>query len=311
MLALCFCLKSGSNHRTAVTLWQFGGVYRLLPGQTLLPMEPIGTAGNGVATTCLYQALNPTTVLTSDTDGFSEKTILAPTSRTIVVAASGWVEPQATFTISCGFVDSTFGQCFNLDSTMTVLSNSGTPSPVVIPVSQILNEISVSSVPMSFTATSGPTFSGLSSTSSASIPTPSDDSSPTPPTKTPAVGAIVGGVIGTMLLIIGALLALWWCRRRKIRHITEDANISQPRPYNTQLNAPMRQVELSSTELSSKSLVLIRGTRSHKNGQTSGVANIGPSNVPCDIPTSELAWALYHRMQHQDFTGAPSPPHYT
>ena len=55
---------------TAVTLWQFG-IVRLLGGQLgTLPLIPLGTAPGGVATTYLYQAVNPVVVTTTNEDGF-------------------------------------------------------------------------------------------------------------------------------------------------------------------------------------------------------------------------------------------------
>ncbi|KAJ7938713.1 hypothetical protein B0H13DRAFT_2301347 [Mycena leptocephala] len=68
---------------TEVTLWQFG-VLRLLGAQVTLPLQPMGTAGDGSATTYLYQVLNPAEVITTDESGFVTKTIKSATPRTIV-----------------------------------------------------------------------------------------------------------------------------------------------------------------------------------------------------------------------------------
>ena len=49
----------------AITLWQFGDTGRLLSAAFTLPLQPIGTASNGAATTYLYQALNEATITTT------------------------------------------------------------------------------------------------------------------------------------------------------------------------------------------------------------------------------------------------------
>ncbi len=59
---------------TAVTLWQFGRP-RLLTGDATLPLQPLGTADDGSATTYLYQILNPTVITTTNQVGFTTETV--------------------------------------------------------------------------------------------------------------------------------------------------------------------------------------------------------------------------------------------
>ncbi|KAJ7930967.1 hypothetical protein B0H13DRAFT_1960038 [Mycena leptocephala] len=115
---------------TTVTLWQFGTL-RLLPGDSTLPLQPLGTASDGSATTYLYQVTNPK-LITTDQSGFATTTT---ESRTIIASASGWVEPWGTtWAIACNFVNSDFGQCLNINHTSTVTANSGVPTQVVLAV---------------------------------------------------------------------------------------------------------------------------------------------------------------------------------
>ncbi|KAF7354278.1 hypothetical protein MVEN_01115900 [Mycena venus] len=156
-----------------------------------LAMQPMGTASDGSATTYLYQVLNPAEVITTDENGFVTKTTPSATPRTIVASASGWHEAFGTTgAISCGLVGSTFGQCMNEAISTTTLANSGAPTPVVVPISAILTQISILSVPTSPAASQ-----------SRTSPSPSATNSLGSPTKMPAIGAIVGGVVGALLLI--------------------------------------------------------------------------------------------------------------
>ncbi|KAJ7894854.1 hypothetical protein B0H14DRAFT_3125418 [Mycena olivaceomarginata] len=306
--------------QTAVTLWQFGRP-RLLPGQVTAPLQPLGTASDGGATTYLYQALNPGgDIVTTDEGGFlTTKKIAFATPRTIVASASGWVEIFETGAISCGFVDSTFGQCLDSNEVTTSLVNSGLSTPVVIPISEAVPQVLGSQISTSLgTAASTSTFSSIS-------PTSTDTDNRDPPAKKAPVGAIIGGVIGVLLLGIGALAALWWCRRRRLRHI---ADVS-PRPYNDEEHhaynvAPSEMGAVSSFLIPAGPVFL--GSRSryskHKENRqqfsgapaldsTSGVsgASSAPSNMP--IPASKSARALHHRTNNQDFDGSPPPPRYS
>ncbi|KAJ7218525.1 hypothetical protein GGX14DRAFT_437357, partial [Mycena pura] len=128
---------------TAVTLWQFGFV-RLLGGQLgTLPLIPLGTAPGGVATTYLYQAVNPAVVTTTNDDGFLSVvgTLASATPRTVIASASGWFEAfaneptQTGHTIACGLVDSTFGECTDYNLGSTFIDGSGLPTPAAFQVS--------------------------------------------------------------------------------------------------------------------------------------------------------------------------------
>jgi hypothetical protein len=83
---------------------------------------------------------------------------MASAPRTIVASASGWVETFETHAISCGFVDSTFGQCLDSNAVTTSLANSGLSTPVVIPISEAVSQVLGSQIPTSL-GTAGSTAS--------------------------------------------------------------------------------------------------------------------------------------------------------
>ncbi|KAJ6492137.1 hypothetical protein C8R45DRAFT_191836 [Mycena sanguinolenta] len=283
----------GQTAETAATLWQFG-TSRLLLGQTTLPLQPLGTADNDAATTYLYQVQNSITTVTTDARGVvANVPTVSATPRTIVISASGWYEIFETHgAVSCGYIDATFGQCQNLNSVTTTLANSGTPTPVVIPISRFLNEISV---PSAFTSSASEPRENLSFlvvpttdhslTSTASLPNntppPTQTSDAVEPAKTPQtndpvpgavqhvkkppVAAIVGGVLGALMIATGAVIMLWWCRRRRLSRVANEV----PRAYS---------------------------------GPDSGVLS--------DVPTSELVRTLYDRTRDRNMDRSPSPPQY-
>ncbi|KAJ6453752.1 hypothetical protein C8R45DRAFT_1038799 [Mycena sanguinolenta] len=116
--------------------------------------------------------------------------------------------------MSCAFVNATFGECLGAEPATTTVMNSGAPTPVAIPLSRMLNEISAPS----------------RTTSATSLhPTSSQNDNPVPAaTRTkPALGPIIGGAFGGLVLVVGALLTMCWCRRRRLRHA---ANVT-PRAY--------------------------------------------------------------------------------
>lgn len=132
------------------------------------------------------------------------------------------------------------------------------------------------------------------------VPNPSETQTSEPNVEKPPIGAIAGGIIGILLLIIGMLAALFWRRRRRLNRMGTELS---PHPYSATMTA--------------NGSVSFGGTRKAQNQQGSkGIASgatstsAAASSLPPDIPTSELAWALYHRMQNQDFAGAPPPPGY-
>ncbi|KAJ6529270.1 hypothetical protein B0H19DRAFT_1083024 [Mycena capillaripes] len=224
---LCVPAFLAHSTQTAVTLWQFG-TPRQLQGQMTLAMQPMGTAVDGSATTYIHQVLNPAEFITTDENGVVTKTTLSATPRTIVASASGWHEAFGTMGgISCGLVDSTFGQCWNEAISTTTLSNSGAPTPVVVPISltstaalQSPTSPSPSVVPISAISTQISVLPLPTSTAAlqgATSPSPSATNNPGPPTKRPAIGAIVGGVVGGLLLIGGILGAIWFRRRQSNR----------------------------------------------------------------------------------------------
>ncbi|KAJ7876018.1 hypothetical protein B0H13DRAFT_1893843 [Mycena leptocephala] len=308
--------------QTAVTLWQLSGP-RLLEGQVTAPLQPLGTASDGSATTYLYQVLNPLQVVTTDESGFVTNTVKSATPRTIIASASGWVELNVMHSISCGFVDSSFG-CLDMNPVATK-ANSGQPTPVTIPISGVSTQTSLSLLP-----TPPTTLNPVPST------TETDDSGLT--TRNPAIGTIVGGIVGALLLILGLILGLWW-RRRRISRTTKEL---APQPYSPRMGADENNTraphsgtppsaysynDASQSELEKVTRSLFTASN-YSSGPTRGFPNaqdqqhsknvrrgapssgMGTPRIPSDVPTSELAWTLYHRMQDQDFNGAPPPPGY-
>ncbi|KAJ7838261.1 hypothetical protein B0H13DRAFT_1911979 [Mycena leptocephala] len=180
---------------TAVTLWQFGQG-RLLEGQTTLPLQPLGTARDGSATTYLYEVLNKAVVNTVVDGSFTTQTIASPATRTIIASASGWVEPFGTAgAIACGFIGPNLGECFI--GTTPVPANTGTPFAQVLQV-----------------AAASPTFT-------PSVSPPAQTSTSTSPAKQPPAGAIAGGVIGGVVIFMGlALCIVLLLRRRRLENIT-------------------------------------------------------------------------------------------
>ncbi|KAJ7107494.1 hypothetical protein C8R44DRAFT_885489 [Mycena epipterygia] len=181
-----------------VTVWQFGQG-RLLSAALTLPLEPLGTASDGSATTYLYQALNPATITTVNPAGIiTTQTTALATPRTIVASASGWSEgfgATATGNISCSLINAKFGACL----VGSVTGNSGVPIAETLQVS-----------------TSSP---------SSTIDTPSTSNSNTPDQpaakRSHPVGAIIGAVVGGCA-VVGISVALFiFSRRRRVLRTEE------------------------------------------------------------------------------------------
>ncbi|KAF7337383.1 hypothetical protein MSAN_02264400 [Mycena sanguinolenta] len=195
-------LAQDSDSSEIVTLWQFGQG-RLLPGQATLPLVPLITASDGSATMYLYEVLNPTVVTTVVDATFTTQTIPIPSSRTIVASASGWVELFGPGdNIACGFIDSTFGECFI--GTSTAPANSGAPTPQTVRV-------------------------GVAASTPSSSPVESVSTSEKQPRS---VGPIVGGAVaGSLIFIIGLALCVFLLRRRRQR-LRDAEDVLAPRVYN-------------------------------------------------------------------------------
>ncbi|KAJ7218515.1 hypothetical protein GGX14DRAFT_595130 [Mycena pura] len=182
---------------TAVTLWQFGEG-RLLGGR--VGTLPLGTAPRGVATTYLYQALNPAVVTITDEEGFLTSGTIASAKRlaprTVIVSASGWFEAfaneptQTGHTIACSLVNSAFGDCVDIS---VVLQVSLTVPPTVTPTTSIA--LIVPPTPVVLTRTQTPTSPAFT----GSIPTSTPKLSSAPPVPLVA-GVVAGGfaVLGTI-----------------------------------------------------------------------------------------------------------------
>ncbi|KAJ7486775.1 hypothetical protein FB451DRAFT_1534833 [Mycena latifolia] len=207
--AVLFVLLSffaARTRATAVTLWQFGQG-RLLSASVTLPLQALGTAPDGSATTYLYQALNPAVITTTDEAGvLTTETTGVPTPRTIIASASGWIEPFANNPLACSLINSDFGACVFGTST----ANSGAPTPEYIST-------------VNFKRGYSSTASTTSSSSDQNLP------------SRPAVGAIVGGTLGGVAVLAIAVVLFLLCRRQRIQQRKEDAFISgiAPVPFET------------------------------------------------------------------------------
>ncbi|KAF7332902.1 hypothetical protein MVEN_02395700 [Mycena venus] len=276
-----------------VTLWQFGKG-RLLPGHVTLPMQPLGTLGDGSATTYLYQVVNDVTITTTNSAGFTTQTIPDASSRTIVASASGWVEQFGGDQIACGLVNSGFGECLDTHGGSTVLANSGKPTPQTVLIA----------TPMSVT-TPPPT------SSSVALP------------KKSSGGAIAGGVVaGCLVLLVGlAVCVLFRRRRRRQQQEFENkfaARGYDPKPNNINSNA-------TGTEKPNPFAVFTAGPQvesaldgrptRHKRdysastqSQSSG-GSMSHSRVTSasDLPTSDLVRILAERTQ---IDASEAPPAY-
>jgi len=209
-LSFIVSLATGGSAES-VTLWQFGQG-RLLSADVTLPLEPLGTALDGSATTYLYRALNNDRVTATEADGaLVIQTTAIPTPRTIVASASGWVEPFGpTDSIACRLINSEFGACTIGTST----ANTGKPTPEVLQVAPTAPFPTIASIP----STSAP----------SSSKSPAQDQGSSPP-----VGAIVGGTVGAVavLLLAGVTLFIFY-RKRRLREITHDSVSTSAVPFN-------------------------------------------------------------------------------
>ncbi|KAJ7218553.1 hypothetical protein GGX14DRAFT_595242 [Mycena pura] len=238
---LCGSFAQTVGPVTAVTLWQFGQG-RLLEGRLgTAPLIPLGTALGGVATTYLYQAVNPVVTTATNEEGLlTPETIASATPRTVIVSASGWIEAFGTgVNIECSLVNSAFGDC--VTGTNAVTANSGVPTAEVLQVALTVPPIPTSSgvsgvfpinllVPTLLQAvlagTPTPTSSAqLNPSALSSTPTP------TPKPSTVRTGPIVGGVVGGVValgVIIALSIVLW--RRRRLRLLKVEDGIT-PRAF--------------------------------------------------------------------------------
>ncbi|KAJ6514618.1 hypothetical protein DFH09DRAFT_1196437, partial [Mycena vulgaris] len=198
----------------AITLWQFGQP-RLLGGDATLPLQPLGTASDGSATTYLYQVANLKSVTTTDTAGvLNIQTTEVTTPRTIVASASGWFEPfNNGGIIECSLINSGFGAC--MDTTVGgggTTANSGVPTPAVLQVALTAPPLTVPTLGSQFTPALVSQFTSAPSASPSALLEHLDK-------PQPSVGAIVGGVLGGIAALVIFGIVLFALRRRRIRPI--------------------------------------------------------------------------------------------
>ncbi|KAF7310277.1 hypothetical protein MIND_00401700 [Mycena indigotica] len=220
-----------------VTLWQFGHTGRVAGGATTLPLVPLGTrtgaGSDNLATTYLYQVVNPQTFTSTRVDGaLTTQVIPITSSRTIAVSASGWDERLDSGTdIACAFVDENSGACFDGVSSLstTSLANSGAPFVDVIPVSAI----PVSPGPT--TVASIPSKSKSASFSWAAVPPYATSGSPPLSHSDIHPGAVVGAIVGGLLILAltVAVILLYRRLRYQERDLQPDIDAygTQPRPF--------------------------------------------------------------------------------
>ncbi|KAJ6543060.1 hypothetical protein B0H19DRAFT_1381028 [Mycena capillaripes] len=169
----------------------------------------MGTAEGGSATTYLYEVVNPAAITTTNEVAFTTIATKSTDTRTIVASASGYVEllPDSEATIACNFINSSFGQCVDTQ-TSVVTANSGAPTPIVLQVDT--TSTFLSDPPLSVSTQTPPTSEVSSVTPS---PTQANDQATTrrPTTVATIVG---GGVGGTVALLALVALFLFWRRRR-------------------------------------------------------------------------------------------------
>ncbi|KAJ7930969.1 hypothetical protein B0H13DRAFT_1960044 [Mycena leptocephala] len=312
---------------TAVTLWQFGP-FRLLQGDSTLPLQPLGTASDGSATTYLYQATNPK-LITTDQSGFTTTTTPPRASRTIIASASGWVEPWGTtWAIACNFVNSDFGQCLNINHTSTVTANSGVPTQVVLAVQPTSTPVLGTTTPPE-------------STNTVPIPTSIPIHDGNQPGRR-SVGAIVGGVVGGFAAIAILLTLFFFWRRRRLRGIHQEVSpmaydpiiegfdnsarpgLERATTYDTAeaglSTSYYARSQLESTATNPPSRVASNSAASPQAAQRNPVkvrrteASLGnrggaPSQT-ADIPTSELVATLLQRLEDRERWVEQPPPVY-
>nr|GAT45265.1 predicted protein [Mycena chlorophos] len=222
-----------------ITLWQFGAPNRLYRGLTTLPLVPVGTAPDGAATSYDYVFVN--NVVTKGS------TVVSTETRDLIASASGWYDiiPGGDLIISCALIGSgeTYGACYNVFPSSTVLANSGVASAIVLEVSGFPSQ-TTTTVPSSTTDTFSTYSMGFSAQSplpTATFASSSSTSSPSPSTRVPS-GAIAGIVAGVVVTAVVAV-ALWVCCLRKRRPRSSAATSSQDaemalRPIAKELQEP-------------------------------------------------------------------------
>ncbi|KAJ6545602.1 hypothetical protein B0H19DRAFT_1308267 [Mycena capillaripes] len=265
----------------AVTLWQFGRP-RFLEGKITLPFQPIGTAEDGSATTYLYEVIIPAKITTTNEVAFTTITVPSTTARTIVASASEWVEFQTAATIACNFLNSSFGQCVDTQTSI-VTANSGPPTPIVLKVDS--------------TQTSPPEVPNTTP-SQAPSPSPTNEQAVTGRRSGAAVAAIVGGAAaGTVALLVLVALLLFWRRRR---HRLEREYL----PDSNDVSLPISSASNSSSVLS-PAVHISKSKRDEEIPRSNDVTS-SPASY---IPTPDLARILLQRIQNTE-PGDSNPPDY-
>ncbi|KAJ7112977.1 hypothetical protein C8R44DRAFT_984838 [Mycena epipterygia] len=251
-----FAFLAHARAQEEVTLWQFGQG-RLLSAALTLPLEPLGTASDGSATTYLYQALNPATITTVNAAGIiTTQTTASATPRTIAASASGWFEGfglTATGNISCNLINSDFGAC--LEGTVT--ANTGVPTPEALQVS----------IPASSSTSSTVTPPPIGPTSAPNSNPPDQTSKK----QSRPTGAIVGGVLGGCAILGITLTLFMFLRRRRLRRTQEASTAANPyfispEPHSDNLAAALQVQTTATTTTTTAAAPPIVGPRKNRAG---------------------------------------------
>ncbi|KAJ3761403.1 hypothetical protein EV360DRAFT_67873 [Lentinula raphanica] len=194
----------------SVTLWLFGA-HRLDSGQSTLPLQPQGTAINGLSTTYLYEVASPVTTIV-DVNGSPE----------FSVSFQGWGQGEylifhfwmfATSNANNSSLRLWLGRTFwNNRHYSITQTNSGTPTPVVLAVS--------TAAPVPAFTTSFPTQT-LPTPNSATSPTDSDPTTTSTPSHNLSAGAIAGVTIGVTLAVFVLVVLVLLLFRRRQRRLAE------------------------------------------------------------------------------------------
>ncbi|KAJ7351436.1 hypothetical protein DFH08DRAFT_806160 [Mycena albidolilacea] len=266
----------GDATETEITLWQFS-TGRLLSGQQTLPLQPLRTAEDGLATAYLYRVLNPVTVAT-----------VVDASRTVIASPSGWVEPfDKNVSIACGLVNATFGECLNINGTNTVAANHGAPTPQIFRVAAA--DLADSTADLA------------DSTSSPSLTSTFQSNAKHRPSAAVVAGAVLGSLV--LLLVLGLCIALLIRRRRQQFEHTFAARGYDPESGN---NSNVAGNHLPFAVFAAGPQVeLALPAKGHKRDESWG----RQSERTSELPTSDLVRIPVQRVQDER-EGAEAPPAY-
>ncbi|KAJ7648816.1 hypothetical protein DFH06DRAFT_1332411 [Mycena polygramma] len=192
---------------------------------------------------------------------------------------------------------------------------NGQPSATAFSPGNQTNAIQVLVSAINLNNQTSPTESSNSSLPSSASPTPSGalpsaSTSLLPPVrKASMTGAIVGGSIGGLLLLIGGAIGIILWRRRLRFKTTPSSSVMAIAP---QTNPAIRPFDLQfSDPPQPRSTKLNHSIPAASLAQVSANQNDGLSTpVSAALPTSELVNILYQRLANHELVGSDEPPDY-